>query len=199
MSIAIIDYKMGNITSVLNSLHFLGLDVTLVSDKSILGEFDTIILPGVGAYSKAMEDLESSGMSKVIVDSAKNGKKIIGICLGMQLLFSKSFEFGECKGLDLIEGEVLPFKGETQLRIPHMGWNSVNAALQDYEEHNGDYYFVHSFYCKPKFEKDILFKTNYGFEFCSAVKKDNIYGFQFHPEKSQKNGLKLLENILKNG
>jgi glutamine amidotransferase len=199
MSIAIVNYNMGNITSVVNSLRFIGLEATLVSDASELSDYETIILPGVGAFAKAMNELQVSGMAESIKKAARNGKKIVGICLGMQLLFTKSFEFGECLGLGLIEGEVLPFDASINLRIPHMGWNTIDSNKLDFNSYEGDYYFVHSFYCKPKFNDEILFKTNYGIEFCSAVKKDNIYGFQFHPEKSQKNGLKLLENILKNG
>lgn len=196
MEIAIIDYGMGNIASVKNSIDFLGHSATLVEDPIKVNDFNTIILPGVGAYGQAMNKLATKGMNKVILDAADKGKKIIGICLGMQLLLSKSFEFGVHDGLGLIEGEVLSMIDKTQLRVPHMGWNDIKSVNIKFNGFNGDYYFVHSYYCQPSNKKDILFETEYGFNFCSAVKKNNIYGLQFHPEKSQKNGLNLLNYIL---
>ena len=162
MSIALIDYGMGNLTSVRNSLKYIGFDVKVVDQKEALSDFETIILPGVGAFVKAMERLNSSGMGNSIMQAAKNGKKIIGICLGMQLLFEESHEFGIHKGLGLIKGDVLPFEDKINLCIPHMGWNESISEKPEFEGNNGDYYFVHSFYCKPKNEEDILFVTKYG-------------------------------------
>ncbi len=200
MKIAILDYDMGNITSVVNSLKFLGHQPMVISKSDELIGFETILLPGVGAFGKAIEKLNATGMSKSIIDAAQEGKKIVGICLGMQLLFTKSYEFGEHDGLGLIEGEVLPFKKEINLRIPHMGWNSIQSANEEYSNFEGDYYFVHSYYCKPKKKEDVLFETNYGLNFCSGVKNiNNVFGLQFHPEKSQKKGLELLNFILTNG
>lgn len=198
--IAIIDYGMGNLTSVKNSLEFIGYSAQLVEQKDELANYDTIIIPGVGAFAKAMEALQTSGMDMAIKDFAKQGKKIVGICLGMQLLFEESYEFGYCQGLGLIEGSVLPFSETIDLSIPHVGWNEIEAQLEEFAPHNGDYYFVHSYYCQPKKKENILFTTNYGIEFCTGVIDDNqIFGLQFHPEKSQKKGLELLKKILGNG
>lgn len=198
--VAIVDYGMGNLTSVKNSLEFIGYPAHLVEDKEQLANYDTIILPGVGAFAKAMEALRASDMDKAINDFVQQGKKIIGICLGMQLLFEESYEFGHHKGLGLIEGSVLPFAGKIDLSIPHVGWNEIHAQLPEFTPHNGDYYFVHSFYCQPKKKENILFTTNYGIDFCTGVVENNqIFGLQFHPEKSQKKGLDLLKKIIGNG
>jgi len=200
MVIALVDYGMGNLTSVENSLKYIGFDVEVVDNVVALSKFDTLILPGVGAFAKAMEKLNSTGLGDAIKDAAKNGKKIVGICLGMQLLFEESHEFGIHKGLGLIKGDILPFEWNIDLRIPHMGWNESIPVKPEFEQHKGDYYFVHSFYCNPTNENNILFKTNYGIEYCSGVEVNNqIYGLQFHPEKSQKSGLELLKMILSDG
>ena len=197
MKICIVDYGMGNIKSVLNALNFIGKKADLISDPKNLSSYDIIILPGVGAFKEAMKILKNKKLDIQIKKAAREKKKIIGICLGMQLLFSKSKEFGDSKGLNLIEGDVLPFDKKINLRIPHMGWNNVVSNNNLYSRFEGDYYFVHSFYCKPKNDSEILFKSNYGIEFCSAIlKDDNIFGFQFHPEKSQSKGIELLKNIL---
>jgi len=200
MSIALIDYGMGNLTSVRNSLKCIGFDVKVVDQKEALFDFETLILPGVGAFAKAMERLNYSGMADAIKEAAQKGKRIVGICLGMQLLLEESHEFGNHKGLGLIKGDVLPFEDKIDLRIPHMGWNETKSTKPEFEELNGDYYFVHSFYCNPKNEKNVLFKTTYGIEYCSGIVENNqIYGLQFHPEKSQKSGLELLKKILAHG
>lgn len=200
MSIALINYGMGNLTSVKNSLEFIGFDIEVVDDKEALLNFDTLILPGVGAFAKAMDKLNETGMGEAIKLAAEQGKKIIGICLGMQLLFEESHEFGRHKGLGLIKGDVLPFEGKIDLRIPHMGWNEAICTRPEFESLSGDFYFVHSYYCNPAKEENILFKTSYGIDFCSGVvENDQIFGLQFHPEKSQKSGLELLKKILSNG
>ena len=200
MKVAIVNYGMGNITSVKNSLNFLGFEVNVINSSEEFSDFEVFILPGVGAFGKAMEKLNSSGLSAAILNAAKGKKKIIGICLGMQLLFDKSYEFGEQKGLGLIKGNVWPLRGEVGLRVPHMGWNDAKSRIIEYKDSNGDYYFVHSFYCKPENNEDILFETNYGIPFCSGVKKgEHIFGLQFHPEKSQKNGMDLLKKIINHG
>ncbi|MHB1105209.1 MAG: imidazole glycerol phosphate synthase subunit HisH [Lutibacter sp.] len=197
MKICIIDYGMGNIKSVSNAIEHLNKKADLISDPSLIDNYDIIILPGVGAFKRAMEVLNERKLDIAIIKAAKEGKRIIGFCLGMQLLFSSSKEFGNSEGLNLIEGEVLPFNNEINLRIPHMGWNTAYSHRDDFKDLEGDYYYVHSFYCKPSNENEILFKTDYGIDFCSAVIKNNqIFGFQFHPEKSQKNGLKLLKKVL---
>ncbi|MEX2411823.1 MAG: imidazole glycerol phosphate synthase subunit HisH [Candidatus Paceibacterota bacterium] len=197
MKICIIDYGMGNIASVSNAIHFLNKEVDLISDPKAVVKYDTIILPGVGAFSKAMERLKENGLDQAIKESVHKGKRLIGICLGMQLLFTESLEFGSTQGLGIIDGNVLPFKSEHRLLIPHIGWNEAVTDWKDYKQFNGDYYFVHSFHCVPEDDSQILFRTNYGIKICSAVNIDNqVFGFQFHPEKSQKLGLQLLNKVL---
>ena len=198
MNISILNYGMGNITSVYNALQRIGIHCDVIYEPEEILKCDSVVLPGVGAFKQAMQNLRNKGLDSALQRHVDSGKKIVGICLGMQLLFSKSYEFGETEGLGLIEGEVLPFREEIDLSIPHMGWNSVISSLNEFKEFERDYYFVHSYYCSPADENEILFKTEYGIEFCSAVKKSNtIYGFQFHPEKSQNAGLSLLEKVLK--
>ena len=198
MKVCIIDYGMGNITSVKNALLHLNYDVTLVSEPDMVAAFDIVILPGVGAFAKAMEILRQRQLDTAIIEAAKSGKMIIGICLGMQLLLTRSHEFGETKGLNLVSGEVLPFKLDSGLRVPHMGWNKASSTYSEFTELNGDYYFVHSFYCMLEKQEDVRFSTEYGIEFCSGLKHgDRIFGFQFHPEKSQKLGISLLNKTLR--
>ena len=188
---------MGNITSVINAVRRLNFEADLVSIPDQLSIYNCLILPGVGAFGKAMTALRETGMDIAIRAEAKQGKKIVGICLGMQLLFSSSEEFGSHEGLGLIEGKVMPFEEKIDLAIPHMGWNHAKSNLPDFEDFQGDYYFVHSFYCKPRNAGDILLMTDYGTAFCSGVMLNNqIFGLQFHPEKSQKLGLSLLEKVL---
>lgn len=193
--LGIIDYDQGNIKSLKNAINRVGFECNLLNSNENLNDYDTLFLPGVGAFSGAMHNLNSKGLVKPIKEYVNSGRKLVGICLGMQLLFEKSFEFGEFDGLALIEGEVLPFENEVELKIPNVGWNYV-INKQNYSILESDYYFVHSYYCKPKNNDDVLFTSIYGIEFCSAVKKNNIVGFQFHPEKSQKKGLELLKTIL---
>jgi glutamine amidotransferase len=160
-------------------------------------------LPGVGAFADAMEHLKENGMDKAVKAYAATGKPLLGICLGMQLLFESSEEFGTSKGLGLIEGKVVAFdesKFDTKLKVPHMGWNEMfkqnDVPLFDDLDKEFYLYFVHSFHavCDDKYA---IGKTYYGYEFVSAVKKDNIYGIQPHPEKSHENGLKIIENFVK--
>jgi len=188
---------MGNITSVANAVEKVGHKHELISDPNKIRSSDFIILPGVGAFSKAMNSLKENGLDEAIFESVGLGKRILGICLGMQLLFSRSFEFGVTEGLNLVMGEVLPFNEMVSGKVPHIGWNNVISTNHRYKAHEGDYYFVHSFYCKPERESDVLFSTNYDIDFCSAINSnDQIFGVQFHPEKSQKLGLDLLRDIL---
>jgi glutamine amidotransferase len=197
MKIGIVDYGMGNLTSLKNSIEFLGFDVSFVSTAKEINEFEILFLPGVGAFPAAMKNLNDQGVVAPIKKFVAQGKKLIGICLGMQLLFTESLEFGKTEGLGIVEGVVLPFQEKIDLRIPHMGWNELRTKQSSFEEFQQDYYFVHSYYCQPHNSEDVLFTTDYGIEFCSAVKLDDrVYGFQFHPEKSQKNGLKLLKQVL---
>lgn len=198
--IGIIDYNMGNLASVYNACHLLDAKATIVKDPNDLRNFDRIILPGVGAYGDAMEHLIETGMNEAIYEFANSGKPMIGICLGMQLLFESSQEFGHTNGLGLIEGEVVKFdktRMSEDFKIPHMGWNTIiNKEHPLFEGlHNPYLYFVHSYHAVTN-EKNVIGKTLYGYEFVSAVNKENIYGFQPHPEKSHDNGLKILKNFM---
>ncbi|WP_108062008.1 imidazole glycerol phosphate synthase subunit HisH [Poseidonibacter lekithochrous] len=199
--IGIIDYNMGNLASVYNACHLLDAKATIVKDPNDLKNYDRIILPGVGAYKDAMEHLNETGMKEAIYNFANTGKPMIGICLGMQLLFESSQEFGHSVGLGLIDGEVIKFdksKMHEDFKIPHMGWNTIqNKEHALFEGLDNPYlYFVHSYHAVTN-EKNIIGKTTYGYDFVSAVNKDNIYGFQPHPEKSHDNGLKILKNFMK--
>ncbi len=198
--LGIIDYNMGNLASVYNACSKFTKDVKIIKNPNEVQNLDKLILPGVGAYKDAMEHLEQSGLKDPILEFAKTGKPLLGICLGMQLLFESSEEFGHTKGLGLIEGKVVAFdkdKIEKDLKIPHMGWNKLinkdNPLFSGLE--NPYLYFVHSFHAITK-ENYIIGKTTYGYTFASAVNKNNIFGFQPHPEKSHNNGLKILENFI---
>jgi imidazole glycerol-phosphate synthase subunit HisH len=201
--IAIVDYKMGNLASVKGALKLLGSDAVVESDPDKLANYDKIILPGVGAYGDAMEHLKDANMDEAVKSYAQSGKWMLGICLGMQLLFDKSEEFGDNKGLGLIPGEVKAFDTsafETELKVPHMGWNKLFAKhhsplFKDLDE-SFYLYFVHSFHVVTE-DKYSIGTTHYGYDFTSAVQKDNILGFQPHPEKSHDNGLKILDNFIK--
>ena len=199
--IAVIDYGAGNIKSVINAFKFLDKKCGLVSEPESLKEYSHIVLPGVGAFGEAIKKLKINSMDEAIKEAVKSGKAFIGICLGMQLLFEKSYEFGEHEGLGLIAGEVIKFdeaKFDKPLKIPHVGWNALlfkqngplNLGLKELEY----LYFVHSYHvvCDDKFA---LAKTGYGYEFTSAVQHENVFGFQPHPEKSHEVGLKILENF----
>ncbi len=207
--IGIVDYNMGNLASVINAFAKVGADAALESDPSKLDDYDKLILPGVGAFGDAMAHLQSNGMDKAVKAFAATGKPLLGICLGMQLLFESSEEFGSTKGLGLIPGKVVAFdesKFDHPLKVPHMGWNEmfqVNSGQVTMS--NGLFaglpsdfylYFVHSFHavCDDKYA---IGKTHYGYEFVSAVQNGNIYGIQPHPEKSHENGLKIIENFSK--
>ena len=193
---------MGNLASVYNACHLLDGKAEIVSDPAKLKEFDKLILPGVGAFGDAMEHLKQTGMEDAILEYAASGKPMLGICLGMQLLFESSCEFGQHKGLGLIDGHIVKFdksKMHEDIKVPHMGWNVIKTK----DEHtlfegleNPYLYFVHSYHVLTD-EKNVIGKTEYGYEFVSAVHKDNIYGFQPHPEKSHDNGLKILKNFIK--
>ncbi len=198
--IAIINYNMGNLRSVQNAFDKIGKKATIISDPSKIKDYDRVILPGVGAFGDAIEHLKSSGLDEALKEYAKSGKPLMGICLGMQLLFEKSEEFGNHKGLGLIDGEVKQFdksRFKTPLKVPHMGWNRVttkSSKLFDKMDDSFYLYFVHSYHVVTSDDVTIA-TTHYGYDFCSAVESENIYGFQPHPEKSHKFGLKILENF----
>ena len=196
--IAIIDYGCGNLFSLSSSLESLGIECKITSDKEKIEKADKIILPGVGAFADAAKKLKDSGLGELVCSLAAKGKPILGICLGMQMLFEKSFEYGAHMGLGLIKGYVGPLEGQIskELKIPHMGWNKLNLAKADpifkYIE-PGDYmYFVHSFYAKNCVENTLAF-AEYGVAVPAIVKSGSVYGMQFHPEKSGSKGLALLK------
>ncbi|MBQ8868679.1 MAG: imidazole glycerol phosphate synthase subunit HisH [Oscillospiraceae bacterium] len=195
--VAIIDYGVGNLFSLKSSLDFLGVESVVTDDKELLASADRIILPGVGAFGDAAKKLQKSGLADFIKQQAKEGKHLLGICLGMQLLFDKSYEYGEHEGLGLISGEIRPISEviPADLKIPHIGWNALDFTKENplfKYINNGDHvYFVHSFY-GANCEKSVIATSEYGAPLTAAVAKDNVFGCQFHPEKSGKVGLNIL-------
>ncbi len=193
----IVDYGVGNLFSLVSSFAMIGEQVVISSDPSMLKKADRIVLPGVGAFCDAANKLRTSGILDEFLSEAQKGKPILGICLGMQLLFTKSFEYGEYEGLDLIKGNVVPISDKVgTLKIPHMGWNSLHFgekkhSLFKYVNEGEHVYFVHS-YCGVDCEQSIIATSEYGCPITAAVAKDNIMGCQFHPEKSGKTGLEIL-------
>lgn len=194
--IAIIDYGMGNLRSVQKAFEFLGFDARITDNKNNLKDASHIVLPGVGAFADAAVCLEQSGMQQTMLEEIKKGKPFLGICLGMQLLFDISYENGEYKGLGLVSGEVVPFKVHG-LKVPHMGWNSLVARDNTlFDEGEGRFvYFVHSYHATGVPEAYIIAEADYGYRFTAAVQKDNIFGLQFHPEKSGDTGLDMLRRF----
>ncbi len=203
MKVAIVDYNMGNLASVKNAFLKIGAKPEIVKEGEKLKDFDKLILPGVGAFGDAISHLKQYALIEPILEFAKSGKPLLGICLGMQLLFDKSYEFGEHKGLGLIPGEVVPFdksRFEHRLKVPHMGWNELfvqkETSLFKGLPKAFYLYFVHSFHAVCD-EKYVAGRTIYGYEFVSAVQNENVFGLQPHPEKSHENGLKILENFVR--
>lgn len=209
MDIAIIDYKMSNIFSVQAACQKVGLSSVITSDKNEILDAKVAILPGVGAFGEAMKYLGDSKLDDTIYQFVDSGKLFIGICLGLQLLFESSDEFGSYKGLGLVKGTVNKFKFQSnksvKFPVPQIGWNKIkhNGVSWDNtlfcSNNDNDFmYFVHSFYVKPDDERIILTKTTYGnTEYCSSIQQNNIFACQFHPEKSGEVGLRLYENIWK--
>jgi len=196
--IAIIDYGMGNLRSVQKGFEKVGFDARIVTAKTDIEAAAGVVLPGVGAFSAAMKNLEEAGIVETIIDQIKAGKPFLGICLGLQMLFSYSEE-GTVRtpGLDLFPGAVVRFTGD--MKVPHMGWNQLlfrnRGEAADGIPDGSFFYFVHSFYVVPEDPTITMTMTNYGYDFVSSITKDNITAVQFHPEKSQRMGLKLLENF----
>ena len=195
--IAIIDYGVGNLYSLTSSFRFIGADVTVTSDADVIRSADKLILPGVGAFEDAREKLRTKALDKLIIEEAGKGKPIMGICLGMQMLFERSFEYGEHEGLGLLRGSVIGMQGRipSELKIPHIGWNALHMTrehpLLKYVSDGDCVYFVHSFYADDC-EDSLIASAEYGIEITAAVAKGNIMGCQFHPEKSGKVGLSIL-------
>ena len=198
--IAIIDYGMGNLRSVQKGFERVGREAVVTSDAKTILSASRVVLPGVGAFPDCMRNLEQYGLIDAVRRSIASGKPFLGICLGLQLLFTESEEFGISKGLDIIKGRVVRFKiQDPTFKIPHMGWNSVTIkrrppALQDVPD-NSHVYFVHSFHVVPEDKEVIATTTDYGMEFVSGIWRDNIFAVQFHPEKSQALGLSILKRF----
>ena len=199
--IGIIDYDAGNLQSVINAFEKLNLSARLVKNAEELTKFERIILPGVGAFGEAMKKLKASNLDEAIKDFVASGRPFLGICLGMQLLFEKSSEFGEHAGLGLLRGEVVKFddtKFDEPLKVPHTGWNVINFVRETPINRGlkkSEYlYFVHSYHVVCD-ENAVLGSSEYGYKFTSAVAVDNVFGFQPHPEKSHDTGLKILQNF----
>ena len=204
--IAIIDYGMGNLRSVSKAVEFCGAQCDIITEATQIKNYTSIILPGVGAFEPAIKILKGKKLDTAIKDHILNKKMFLGICLGFQLLFSKSYEDGLHQGLNIVEGTVEKFvpKQDEKLIIPHMGWNKIYISKTNKtakEMYNGikdeNYvYFVHSYFCKPIKKEYISTTTNHSIDFCSSIATDNIWGCQFHPEKSSIVGLQLLKNFV---
>jgi len=195
--IAIIDYGAGNLMSVSKALEKLGFDSIITASKEEINKCDAMVLPGVGAFSDAIDNIRKDGLDICIKENVEKGKYLIGICLGMQLLFDKSYEDGEFEGLGLIKGEIVKFDDTN--KVPHMGWNKLIRNREDdiaKDITDDEYvYFVHSYYAKPENQDDVVLYTEYGVDVPGVVRKGNVIGMQFHPEKSGTTGLKLLKNF----
>ncbi len=195
--IAVIDYGVGNLFSLCSSLKFIGAECTVTSDKSEIIKADKIILPGVGAFADAKHKLDTLGLTELLRSLAADGKEIMGICLGMQLLFERSFEFGEHEGLGLLSGDIIPMKGyiDEKLKVPHIGWNALNITrhgkLLRYVNEGECVYFVHSYFAS-NCPDSVIATAEYGKSLTAAVEHGNIMGCQFHPEKSGDVGMRIL-------
>jgi len=198
--VAIIDYGMGNLRSVSNALTTLEFTHEIVAEPVDVGGYDKVILPGVGAFQEAMQTLTGSGMRAALEAYIESGRPVLGVCLGMQLFFSRSFEDGEHQGLGWIPGSVERLVEGPKLKVPHMGWNSLELVAESPLfagiRPDSDVYFVHSYVVRCEEDSNVLARTHHGVHFPSIVRRENIVGMQFHPEKSQQVGLTLLKNFL---
>lgn len=199
--VAIIDYGVGNLFSLKSSFGAIGAEVVVTSDPEVLKKADRLLLPGVGAFGDAINKLNESGLKEVVISEAKGGKPILGICLGMQLLFGKSFEYGEYEGLGLIDGNIKPIADviNPDLKVPHIGWNALDICkttpLFKYIKSGDCVYFVHSFYAADCSDS-VIATAEYSVPLTAAVAKGNVFGCQFHPEKSGEVGLNILRSFL---
>ncbi len=196
--IAIIDYGMGNLHSVSKAIERLGYKYVITSDYKEIMNASGAILPGVGAFGDAMRNLKETGLDKAVQEYAASGKPLLGICLGMQLLFSESEEYGTHAGLHILPGKVIRFTGD--YKVPHMGWNKLTFLQSDspifHDLHEGHVYFVHSFHVRPEVNTDLLAVTDYYQQTTAIVGRGQVFGMQFHPEKSSELGMQLLRNFL---
>lgn len=198
--VGIIDYGICNLSSVLNAFLHIGSDVSIISDRKKITSFTHLVLPGVGSFPKGMENLQKKGLDEVICKEAESGKPILGLCLGMQLFANIGEEFGITKGLGLIKGNVSIIKVDrSKLRVPHVGWNKVylnkKSIITTGLEQSSAFYFIHSYSYSEVDAPYVVGVCNYSSEIVSIIEKDNIFGAQFHPEKSQADGLLLLKNF----
>ena len=197
MSIAIIDYGVGNLRSVEKAFTSQGIEAVVTSDETVLRAADKLVLPGVGAFKACMDGLKARGFDELVLEAAKAGKPIIGLCVGLQMMFDEGHEFGVHKGLGLMPGRVVKFP--EKLRVPHIGWNQVEFKrthkVFDGLPSQSFFYFVHSFYVEASDRANVLGETDYGLQYASICGRDNVLGVQFHPEKSQTAGLQLLKNF----
>ena len=197
--IVIIDYGMGNLRNVQKAFERIGFEARVTRNKKEIERASAIVLPGVGAFKDCMGNLEKFGLIEPLLRSIEKGKPYLGICLGLQILFSESEEFGFQKGLGLIRGKVVKFKPDQEHKVPHMGWNGIEKKMEVpffRGIESGDFfYFVHSYYVIPEEPQWVSTLTSYGISFVSSIWKENLFGTQFHPEKSQQKGLKILENF----
>ncbi len=197
--IAIIDYEMGNLRSVQKAIERVGHAATITSDPAVLADAQKIVLPGVGAFRDAIGALRTRKLVEPIRTAIDRGKPFLGICLGLQLLFDESFEDGRYEGLGVVPGEVVRFKVPPEFKVPHMGWNQVRfrqrSAIMNGIDDAAHFYFVHSYYVVPRDRGVIATETDYSSPFCSSICRDNLFAVQFHPEKSQASGLRLLKNF----
>jgi glutamine amidotransferase len=197
--IAIIDYQMGNLRSVQKGFEKVGHAAEITCDKNVLAGADKIVLPGVGAFRDAIAELKRRDLVGPIRDNIAAGKPFLGICLGLQLLFEVSFEDGEHEGLGVVPGKVVRFDLPTEFKVPHMGWNQARfvrrAPVLEGIDDGAYFYFVHSYYVAPNHESVVAIETDYHRPFCAMIWRDQLFATQFHPEKSQANGLRLLRNF----
>ena len=199
--IAVVDYGMGNLRSVQKAFEVVGSDAIVTSDPQRIAEARSVVLPGVGAFKDCMDNLNAMGLTEPVCQAIHIGKPFLGICLGLQLLFEHSVEFGTVPGLGILPGKVQRFDPDAypDLKVPHMGWNTLNVkkstALLEPTSAHPFFYFVHSYYVQPEDPGVIATTTEYGVEFVSGIQHENIHAFQFHPEKSQKAGLTLLKKF----
>jgi len=195
----VLDFGCGNLHSVAKALEKVGAELTVSGDPAEVARADKLVLPGVGAFADARRELEDRGLIEPVVEHIRAGKKFLGICLGLQLLFDRSFEDGEHEGLGIVAGDVVRFS-TTDLKVPHIGWNELEmtggVGLFDGVPEGSRVYFVHSYYVVPREESVIAARTQYGETFTSAIAMDNVWATQFHPEKSQRVGLRMLENFV---